>query len=81
MGDTAFAHNGSDFREDQPKATHGEATELHHMPIIRQTFDRRILAQRRHHDAVWNRHTANRQWRKKQGTHEVSPEKQKLHAA
>ena len=65
MGNAPFAHHACDFSEDQPKATNGEATKLHHMPIIRQTFDRRILAKWRHHHAIGNRHTANGEWREK----------------
>ena len=65
MGNAPFAHYACDFSENQPKATHGKATQLHHMPIIRQTFDRRILAKWRHHHAIGNRHTANGEWREK----------------
>ena len=73
MGNATLAHHACDFGENQPKATNREATKLHQMPIIRQTFDRRILAKWWHHHAIWYRHTANGERREKQGTHGASP--------
>jgi hypothetical protein len=62
MRNATLTHHGSHLGEDQPKATNRKAAKLDHMPIIRQTFDRGILAKRRHHHAIGNRHTANSQW-------------------
>ena len=50
--DPAFGRDGGGLDHHQPSAAHGTGAEMDEVPIVREAVVRRILAHRRHGDAV-----------------------------
>jgi hypothetical protein len=57
--DAAFRRYGARFHDHSSGAPDSAAPEMHEVPIRRETIHARILAHRRHHDPIAQRHTAN----------------------
>jgi hypothetical protein len=53
--------------EDEPRAAYGQPAEMGVMPILRMSIDRKILAHRRCHDAVFEQDTADQERREEEG--------------
>src|SRR5262245_7395511 len=65
--DAPFARDRGGFCEHQCGATHRACPEMNKVPVIRQTFEARVLAHRRHRDAAAQRDPANADWREQVG--------------
>jgi hypothetical protein len=57
--DAAFRRYGARFHDHRSGAPDRAAPEMHEVPIRREAIHARILAHRRHHDPIAQRHTAN----------------------
>jgi hypothetical protein len=57
--DAAFWRYGARFHDHSSGAPDSAAPEMHEVPIRRQAIHARILAHRRHHDAIAQGHSAN----------------------
>ena len=59
--DAALGGHRRGFRHHQAGAAHRAAAEMHEMPVVGEPVDARVLAHRRHEDAIGEGHGADRQ--------------------
>ena len=66
--DPALRQNRGRFRQDERGTADGAATEVNEVPVARKPIAARVLAHRRHEDAIGKGHTTNGQGIERDGT-------------